>query len=267
MVFIALSVVDIDTAFLRGFATTTLTHTALLAILLSPFVARSFAPNYRKQAEKRAAAAAANALEPINAPADDDKIPLTIGFANLSGGDLAALVSEDAQALSPLFQSSRVVKPHDIPTAELLFVYAHLNPDGTIKGSKSTGVRQIVQLTKASLLVVASPNDQSSITNALALPGPRTASLVFTLDRNGSGFARMFCQLFQDMRHGTPLLSAWVKIMPQHPDAMPDYVPRSVLTAEGGNIAFPVPGTASGSTPAPHRRLSENGDRSEGKAG
>lgn len=167
------------------------------------------------------------------------KIPLTIGFANLSGEDLAEMVSEDASALSPLFTRSRIVPNHQIPSAEILFVYAHLNEDGTIKGPTHSGIRQVVELTKASIVVLASPNSASSIQNAATLPGPKTANIVLTLYRNGGGFSQFFRELFEKMRDGKEMLSAWVEIAPQHPGANPTYAPQTVLMAEAGKIAFP----------------------------
>lgn len=167
------------------------------------------------------------------------QIPLTIGFANLSGDDLADIVSEDAAVLSPLFIRSTVVPNHQIPSAEILFVYAHLNEDGTIKGPTHSGIRQVVELTGASIVVLASPNPAASIQNAASLPGPKTANIVLTLDRNGNGFSRFFGELFEKMRSGKDMLSAWVEISPQHPSANPAYAPQTILMAEGGKVAFP----------------------------
>jgi hypothetical protein len=171
--------------------------------------------------------------------AEPPKIPLTIGFANLSGDDLSSMASEDAAALSPLFARSRVVPAHQIPSAEILFVYAHLNEDGTIKGPTHAGIRQVVQLTNAAIVVLASPNSGASIQTAVALPGPKTANIVFTLDRNGNGFSRFFCELFEKMRDGKHMLSAWVELAPQNPKANFPYAPQTLLLAEGGKIAFP----------------------------
>ena len=149
------------------------------------------------------------------------------------------IASEDAASLSSLFIQSRVVPNYQIPSAEILFLYAHLNEDGTINGPTRSGIRQIVELTKASIVVLASPNSANSIQNAAALPGPKTANLVLTLDRNGSGFGRFFRELFEKMRDGQEMLAAWAEIAPQHPSANPTYAPQTILMAEGGKIAFP----------------------------
>ena len=167
------------------------------------------------------------------------KIPITIGFANLAGDDLSHLVSEDATALSPLFAKSIIVPNHQIPSAEILFVYAHLNEDGTIKGAMSSGIRQLAQLTNAAIVILASPNISSCIQNAASLPGPKTANIIFTVDRNGTGFSQFFRELFGKMRDGKDMLSAWVEISPQSSHISHHYAPQTILLAEAGKIAFP----------------------------
>jgi hypothetical protein len=167
------------------------------------------------------------------------QIPLTVGFANLSGEDLSEIATEDAAALSSLFSQSKIVPNHQIPSAEVLFLYAHLNEDGTIKGPGHSGIRQVVELTNASIVVLASPNSANSIRNAAALPGPKTANIVLTLHRNGDGFNRFFRELFETMCEGKDMLTAWVEVAPQNPGGSPKAAPQTVLIAEGGKIAFP----------------------------
>ena len=169
------------------------------------------------------------------------KIPLTLGFADLSDNDFAALIAEDSTALSPLFERVRVVPAHNIPSAEILFVYTHLNENGTIRGSDRSGIRQIAQLTKSALVVVASPNSAASIKNAAGIPGPKTANIVFTADRNGQAFATFFHALFDKMRNGENMPSAWVELAPQGSIPTEANLPVVVLLAEAGKIAFPKP--------------------------
>lgn len=178
-------------------------------------------------------------IEVVQRQEQSARIPLCIGFANLSGADLDDIAAEDARALGPLFMRARVTAHGQIPSAEVLFVYAHLNEDGTLKGPKPTGIRQIVQATHAAIVVLASPNTEASIQNAIGLRGPKSANLVFTLGRNGSGFPRFFTALFEKMQTGQDMLSAWAAIAPQHPDAQPADAPSTLLVAEGGKIAFP----------------------------
>lgn len=170
---------------------------------------------------------------------DSPIVPLAIGFANISGDDLSSIASEDASLLSHHFARSTVAPANQVPRAEILFVYAHLNMDGTIQGLTDTGIRQIVEGTNAAIVVLASPNSPESVQKAAALPGPKTANIVFTLDRNGSGFSRFFDELFEKMRDGKDMLSAWVELAPQNPGGNSAYAPQTLLLAEGGKIAFP----------------------------
>jgi len=168
---------------------------------------------------------------------------LTIGFANLSGKDLATIAFEDLMELSPLFTNFKAVPFHQIPNTEILFLYAHLNADGTLKGLANSGVLQLVQLTGAKILILASPNSPESIAKASALPGPKTANVVFTLDRNGSGLAKFYVELFKKMRDGKDMLTAWYEIAPQNPNLNIEWQPHTVLMAAGGKIVFPPPTT------------------------
>jgi hypothetical protein len=173
------------------------------------------------------------------------KISISIGFANFSGDDLQPLVDEDLAALTPLFETVRPMPAHQIPSTQIIFVYAHLDERGCLRGTNSSGLRQIVQVTKAKLVVLASPNSSASIIAAGALPGPREANFVFTTDRNGPGFARFFVSLFERMRDGEDMLMAWVHIAPQGPNMQRPDAPGLILAAEAGKLAFPpVQGTA-----------------------
>src|SRR5262245_44802238 len=145
------------------------------------------------------------------------KIPLTSGFADLSDDDFATLIDEDSGALSPLFERVRMVPAHNIPSAEVLFLYARLNENGTLRGSERSGVRQIVQLTKSAIVVVASPNPGTNIKNAAEIPGPKTANIAFTVDRRGDAFRKFVDARFDRMRGGESMLAAWTLVGPQRP--------------------------------------------------
>ena len=168
------------------------------------------------------------------------KIPLILGFANLSGDDLAPLVSEDARVLSELFERVRIVAPHQIPGAHVLFVYAQLNDDGTIPDMKSCGLRQIAQVTKARIIILASPNPSDRLLKSMSIPGPKLANLIFTLDRKGQLFGQFFYSLFDCMRKGEHMLGAWVHLAPQG-RIQNENAPETLMLAEAGKIAFPMP--------------------------
>jgi hypothetical protein len=166
-------------------------------------------------------------------------IPVNIGFANLSGQDLAAMASEDAAALLPLFGRQRPFPFHGMPSAEVVFIYAHLNDDGTLKvPGVNYGIEQFARLTGAAIAVLASPNTGEIIQKAVALAAPASANLVFTIDRNGKGFAKFFRDLFAMMRDGTPMLQAWALLAPQIGKVNQANAPRTLMLAGRGNIAF-----------------------------
>lgn len=167
-------------------------------------------------------------------------IPLTIGFANLSGDDLVPLLNEDAAALSSMFKNTNIAPVTRFPSCEILFLYSHLREDGTLAGiDVPAGLRQVAQLTGATIIVLASPNSSDATQKSAALPGQKSANLVLTLNRNADGFSRFFRELFERMEVGTSLLHAWVELAPQHPSAMTSFAPATLLLAEAGDIRFP----------------------------
>jgi len=170
------------------------------------------------------------------------KVPLAIGFANLVGESEDYAVQEDIRQISYIFQ--RVVSPpaHSIPSAEILFVYARLDENGAISPEGKSGIRQIVQATNAEIVVVATENSPESIKKAIGLPGPKTANIVFTLSRNEKEFGKFFRSLFEKMRGGKDMLSAWVELAPQMHGGTSTSGPETLLAAEGGKIAFPRSG-------------------------
>src|SRR5215211_7760715 len=115
-------------------------------------------------------------------------IPLTLAFVNFIGKDAEEIAGQDLAALLLLFDRvENRTAPKQIPTCQVLFLYAHLEPDGTIRGTKWS-VRDMVLLSKASIVVVASPNPGESIVKAAAALGPKSANIVFTMNRRGTAF-------------------------------------------------------------------------------
>jgi hypothetical protein len=169
--------------------------------------------------------------------APEKKIPILIGFANMAGEDLNAMLQEDVAALSPLFEHVVVAAPGNVSLAPILFVYAHFNGDGFFRGLGPRGIRQIAEATRARLVVVASPISGEIFQKAAGVPGPKTANLVFTLNRNRQHFAAFFKALFERMRDGEEMLQAWVQIAPQGPGQGTD-IPATILIPEAGKLAF-----------------------------
>ena len=171
------------------------------------------------------------------------KIPLTLGFANMSGPDMEPLIDSDHAALAPLFEKVSRVPQGQIPGAPILFVYAHLLPSGMLANNPKAGVRQIVQLTKSQVLVLASPNPGANVVAAAKAPGPKGANLIFTTNRNGAGLTRLFRELFETMMAGRDMLSAWSLIVPQGAQPAP-WQPGTVFLAEAGKLVFNAPARA-----------------------
>ncbi|HVP86196.1 MAG TPA: hypothetical protein VMS78_15860 [Rhizomicrobium sp.] len=168
------------------------------------------------------------------------KIPLALGFANLSGADLEQLITEDFETLSPLFEKVARLNPGQVPVVNVLFAYGHLDSNGVFVGTKGAGIRQLAQAAKAAIVVLASENPDANIIKAGGVPGPKKANLVFTNNRNGSGFGRFFRSLFEIMRDGTGMASAWVQLAPQGPQRHETWIPGTIFAAEAGNLVFPV---------------------------
>ena len=169
----------------------------------------------------------------------EKKIQIPIGFTNMAGDDLNAMLQEDVAALSPLFEHVFVTPPGQISGAPILFVYAHFNENGFFRDFGSRGVRQIAEATQARLVVVASAIPVATFQKVASVPGPKTANLIFTLDRKQKHFGAFFKELFERMRDGEEMLSAWVQIAPQGP-VQRDDIPATILVAEAGKLAFPA---------------------------
>ena len=169
-----------------------------------------------------------------------DGLPCTLGFANLSDKEFEAFAVRDAEQLTPLFSRSHLVREYMmLPKADVLFVYAHLNEDGTVQDAPvSFGIRQLEQLCDAKLIVLASANTVESIKNAVLLPGPKNADLVFTLNRNGEGFVRFFRALFEKMQSGVEIQEAWKALTPKDPGVVDPNAPQAILLAEAGEVCF-----------------------------
>src|SRR3569832_1853544 len=101
------------------------------------------------------------------------KIPLTLGFANLSGPDMEPLIDSDHAALAPLFEKVSRVPQGQNPGAPVLFVYAHQLLSGMLANIPIAGVRQIKLLTKSQVLVLAAPGPGAGGGAAAGAPGPK----------------------------------------------------------------------------------------------
>jgi hypothetical protein len=82
----------------------------------------------------------------------------TIGFLDLTEGEAAIELAADRAAISPLFRSSEdsSLEP---PRCNVLFLYCHIEPDGSIR-CYSRSVREVIRDSGA--VVVAAENSAES---------------------------------------------------------------------------------------------------------
>ena len=161
----------------------------------------------------------------------------TLGVLDLSGGTAGALMATDRAALAPLFR--RVSESADAPPrSTLLLIYCTIAADGAILNSPRT-LREIIRDAGAPVVVVATPNPGKSYTLASNRHKPLArANLVMTLDRKGEAFAHFFHRLVADMKHGTSMPRAWMKLAPQNPQAAHSDCPEAIFACELGKLAF-----------------------------
>ena len=161
-----------------------------------------------------------------------------VGFVNFGNSAFASLVDEDRNALSASFGQAVSSIGGGVPTCDVLFVYGRLAPDGSLVGAPpAPTIRHVAAHAGAAIVVLASPNPGERIVAAGKLPGPKSASLVFTIDRK-EGFATFFKQLFSLMASGKSMTMAWVAIAPQHSSEMRPGMPETIFVPEAGAVTF-----------------------------
>ena len=158
------------------------------------------------------------------------------GVANFLGADDEGLIDGDIASLSPIL-GTPARREGDVPTCDVLFIYARVRPDGTLEHA-NRGLRELIRDSGAVVVVVASENPgQAYIAGAATKPYGQ-ANLVMTLNRNGEGFHRFFASLFSKMAAGVSMPVAWVQLAPQHPNAQANDLPGTIFACEAGQVAF-----------------------------
>lgn len=160
-----------------------------------------------------------------------------LGFVNFGNNIFASLVKEDQSALSGCFSHTLQSAEGAVPTCDVLFAYADLSPDGSLLGAPEPTIRHLAARAHAAIVVLASPNPGKNIIAAGKLPGPKNASLVFTIDRKND-FANFFKELFSLMRRGKSMPVAWSTMAPQHLSAMRPGIPETIFVPESGAVTF-----------------------------
>jgi hypothetical protein len=158
-----------------------------------------------------------------------------LGMLNLKGAEGAQLMAEDALALEPVLGAAEQ-SSSAIPKCEVLFLYSDLAADGRL-ASTQNWLGDIVRASGATILVVASENPGPAY-NASKGPGYGRVNLVMTLSRRGELFARFFARLFEDMKRGTPMPMAWVKLAPQGPVPEHSELPGTIFACMAGGVRF-----------------------------
>jgi hypothetical protein len=154
---------------------------------------------------------------------------------NLKGAEGEALVQADTVALQPVLG----VAEHSTsvpPKCDVLFLYSDLSADGRIASSQMW-LGELVRASGATILVVATENPGAAYNASKGL-GYGRVNLVMTLTRRGDLFAPFFVRLFEDMKRGTPMPMAWVKLAPQGPVPAHNELPGTMFACMAGQVAF-----------------------------
>jgi hypothetical protein len=158
-----------------------------------------------------------------------------LGMLNLMGANGALLAEQDARALQPVLGAAEQ-SDLTVPKCDVLLLYSDLSSDGRIANTKMW-LGEVVRASGATVLVVASENPGPAYTASKG-PGYGRVNLVLTLSRRGEAFPRFFVRLFEDMKRGTPMPMAWVKMAPQGPVAERGELPSTIFACMAGGVRF-----------------------------
>jgi hypothetical protein len=164
-------------------------------------------------------------------------VDASLGILDLSNGGASDTAASDEAALGPLFQSvTRSTRRP--PECGVLLVYGTFGGDGRI-ADYPLSLRELVRDSKAAVVVVATDNPITSYEPAAARREYGQANLVLTLHRKGRAFPTFFGKLFAEMRQGTSMPSAWVKLAP-HTSGVgtEEDLPDTLFLCEAGKVAL-----------------------------
>ena len=159
-----------------------------------------------------------------------------IGFYNLLGDKGNSLVDSDSKILSPIFVESKISQSA-VPKCHVLLLYCDLTAEGQIIGSNHR-FRDIVKEAGAYVAVIGSENDPDHCFECIEPKNDWNANIVLVLDRKGEKFGLFFQKLFEAMRSGKSMLTAWVELAPQIPGYEQPDTPESIMLPEAGHITF-----------------------------
>jgi hypothetical protein len=158
------------------------------------------------------------------------------GILNLKGESAEQLITADSDALTPVL-GSPVRGSTSAPFCDVLFIYCDVASDGRIGNFPGT-LRDLIQTLRAPLVVVASENSGDAYISTTKGQKHGRANLVMTLSRSGAAFPAFFARLFTDMKRGTSMPVAWVKLAPQGPAKEHENLPSTIFACEAGQMVF-----------------------------
>jgi hypothetical protein len=160
----------------------------------------------------------------------------TLGVLDLSEPAPSQYAVVDLELLGPLFSKVR----HSAgapPKCDVLFIYCAIDQSGGIARC-DLGLREIIRDSGANVVVVATENGGKAYIAAAPAKRYGKANLVMTLDRRGAVFGQFFFHLFTEMKLGTSMPVAWVKLAPQIPGKDHSNCPSTIFACEVGQLAF-----------------------------
>jgi hypothetical protein len=160
----------------------------------------------------------------------------TLGILDFAGENSSTAKAADQAAIAAIFASVSE-SSSEPPRCNVLFLYCHFEPDGSIRGS-ARGLRELIRDSGAAVAVVASENGADSYIAAAKAKGYGRANLVMTISRRGDVFPKFFQRLFTEMKGGVSMPIAWVKLAPQIPNAEHADCPDTIFVCEAGQLAF-----------------------------
>ena len=155
---------------------------------------------------------------------------------DLKGGRASGLMAEDCDLLTPLL--GKPLQTTSVTKCDILFLYCDLTLDGAFM-NYHLGLREIIRDSGAKIVVVASENTgENYVAAAKKKPGYGAANLVLTLNRRGSVFPKFVAKLFTEMKNGTAMPRAWVKLAPQIPGVEHPECPDTIFACELGQVSL-----------------------------
>jgi hypothetical protein len=158
-------------------------------------------------------------------------------FMNLSEDNFKQLMDTDKSLLSIYFNKTFEYDKSNLHTCDVLFIYCTIDKSGKIINESRT-LREIIRDMHAPIVIIATENEMVSYIAAGKQCGYGQANLVMTLERKSECFVNFYSKLFNDMKTGTTMPVAWVKLAPQIPNHEHKNCPNAIFSMECGQISF-----------------------------